>query len=278
MKKTKLMLVAVAMFIALTAFGQIYFNLGTGYHMQALDNLTSYTANNGEVDSSTYSLGGGMPINIGLGIGLTNNLSVEINGEYLNGGEIEVFNSQVDVPSAKNSDIITTKSTQLRLIPSILYSTGNEGLSFYGKVGLVVPVSGTTEGERVFINEKSSAANITEGFESVSEFSLGFRAGAGVSLGLTNNVSLIGGFELTSLKIQGSSTTITKYEVGGKDGLSGYSMWQKKTVFSDNPNEAQMNPAHPDFDNSKPNEAKYEDPASYGSWGINLGIKYTLGN
>lgn len=270
MKNTKFLLMAAFLMVASTSFGQLYVKLGSGYYINGFNSETAYERFDGSItDSSSYSLGGGIPVNLAIGLGLTEKLSVELEGEYLLGSEVRSVNNTSTVGNTTTTDINTT---QIRLIPTLVYSSGDEGLSFYGKLGAVLPMGGGTES---VTNSDVSGGYMIKG-ESEGAFALGFRAGAGVTLAITDALSIYGGLQATYLNIEGTKATITAWEEGGADVLANKSTFVKETIYVDSPDANQMlGSATPDL--TKPNEAAIQDPTSFGSYGLQIGIKINLG-
>ena len=91
------------------------------------------------------TLGAGIPIHLSGGFMFTEHLGVELGLTYLMGSEMTKDEMTSDALFGVQSSITKVKSSSIRVSPMLVMSTGGEGLSFYSKLGLIIPVSGQTD-------------------------------------------------------------------------------------------------------------------------------------
>ncbi|MBT8326298.1 MAG: hypothetical protein KJP21_01160 [Bacteroidia bacterium] len=268
MKKTKIFMTALALGISSFAFAQVNLNFGLGYHQGAFGNEMGYTA---ETDASgvttetatNLSFGGGIPITIGVGLGITDNITLDANFEYWLGSEKTVL----DQSSPLGSGTAVTKSNQIRFAPSLLFHNGDNGL--YGRVGLVLPVGGKTTVEIV---QEGGGFKSTENQESAGAFSVGGVAGVGYKHGISDNLQIFGELQAVALTIKSKSSTITDYE----DNLGGTLDSQYPTVQDKETEYVDEVKSTDNSDTSKP-WMETASKSAYSSLGLNVGIRWIFG-
>ena len=164
------------------------------------------------------------------------------------------FTAQKTIQETKtnNASIHSTRkaqSNQLRLIPSVVVSSGGDKISVYAKGGLVLPVMGVTnieiDGSELVM---TGGGLMTKTTHVESEFkgkvSLGFRGTLGVDYLINDRLSMFGELQQTNLFIKQDKNTIVAYKVNGVDVLGTFTGDQKETIYVDEINSQ-----------SKPNEA-----------------------
>jgi hypothetical protein len=278
MKNTKILMTVLALFIAGTSFGQLSISLAAGYHQGAFQSNTftqvDATPSGVTATNQNYSLGGGIPIMLGLNFDVNEHVGVSLGLDYFMGATTTVAQGSNSVASPTQNSLGEAQSTQIRVSPALYLSTGNEGLDLYTKFGLVVPVSGKTVVDATYWN---SNIEYMSTMENTGAFSLGYRAGLGVKLNLPGALSVFGEVEAISLNIKGEGSTMTALSQGGTDILSSQNKITTETTFVD---ELTQNSNNPTYNSSPDSSMPAEELAgftSFGSWGINVGIKYTLG-
>jgi hypothetical protein len=272
MKKLNVLLTAVALGLASFASAQITLNVGLGYHGGAFSNnvgtttaisdqgVTTMTANN-------YSLGGGIPLNLGVGIGITDNISVDANLEYRLGSEVEIFNEDETGLLGKTNTTRMSTSNQIRFVPSLVFH--NEGSGLYGRVGAVIPVGGKTTTEVKSTSGSTELGSAT--IESKGAASFGMVGAVGMNVEISDGLTFFGEFQVVSLAIKGTSQEMTAYSDALGNSLSDLPVSSKQTEFLDevvNDGSTQ--------DPTKPTQA-VAGKTSFGSMGINVGIKLNIG-
>lgn len=271
MKNTiKLFAFLFALSFTATAYGQgAYVRLGAGYHFGAFQTnmgTSSTTTGTGTTSESiNYSLGGGIPISLGIGMDFTDNLALDLGFDYWLGSKVETGNSTNSTLTPTYNQTTETYTRQMRLTPSIKISTGNEGLDLYSRVGVVLPIGGTTYSDVTI----DYTTQIEGTYENKGKFGLGYTGALGLNLGLSDNLSFYGEVAGISLGITGESQELTKYDVDGNDGLAALPTSSKETTYVD-----ELTPTS-NTDPTQPAEV-IATSSSFGSWGINVGIKFNF--
>ena len=284
-----------ALFIGSTAFAQIEISLGTGYLNGAfqatsdgLDMANPFgkkitgDAAEPDVENIYYSLGGGIPINLGIGIPITENVTFNADFAYIMGSKVTVseIDASADLGQFGTLDITamaTAQSTQIRFNPGLTFGS-DAGL--YARTGLVIPFSGKTV--IMLESEQSSAqGSVTtmEERETSGSFTIGAQTAVGYAVALADNMKL--GFELQAiaLNIQGATSTITMYEDNQGGNLdSEYPDTYDREVNYVDMLDAQSN--NDDFNDNIDTSQPMDDFAnrqSFGAWGINVNFIYVIG-
>lgn len=259
-------------FAGIASAQQFYTNVNVGYGLQtskeAIGTHSTMDASFNFTDENIYgTYGGGLNFGVTPGYMITDNFGLELGLNYLMGGDVEFM--RFDAPTG--SAVGTSKSTQFRILPALVLSTGNDGLNAYGKVGLVVPAGGKTE---VHVNDATDP-NAVEDYtvEAKGQFSLGYMGAFGVSFGLSDKLSLFGELNGVNLRIKGSSSSITSYTVAGTDVMSMLDTYDKETVYVDELNSSSNNSGY--NTNASTGKAKEElaSTSNYNAMFINVGVK-----
>lgn len=276
MKNTiKLFTLLLALSFSATSFAQgAYVRLGAGFHTGAFKtNEGSIIDNtNGTNETTNYSLGGGTPITLGLGMDFTENLGIDLGVDYWLGSKTET----AKLTTAVAEDVTEAYTRQIRVTPSLVISTGfDDPLAIYLKGGVVIPVSGKTTDE--LSRTGSGTPDIFRKGESQGQIGLGYSGAAGVMIGLSEKLSLYGEFNVVSLSISGDSREVVEFTSGGTDGLAGLPTGSKEFTYVDELSGTSNNPStNPlGYDNTKATELARTSSA-FGSWGINVGIKFNF--
>ncbi len=270
MKKLNILLTAVALGIASFASAQLTANLGLGFHGGAFGNeagIMNELSGNGELTETAhnYSAGGAIPITFGVGLGITDNISVDANFEYRIGSELEVANFNFPTLQGIDNVVVMAKSNQIRFMPSVVFHNGETGL--YGRVGAVLPVGGKTT-----VTMTSELDGVEEVTETSGAFSIGGVGAIGFNLELSDGLVFFGEFQAISLMIKSGSSEIISYKDDDGNSLEDEyeTVQERKTEYVDVVN-------HGDNDDDSLPMKEVASKTSYGSMGINLGIKLTIG-
>ena len=141
----KIILASALSVMASVGFSQkVYLSLNTGFASSAVSDdigSKSTTTASGTTTENIYgTLGAGVPVTLSAGYMVTKHIGVELGVNYFLGSEVTVRENTNDVVGSKLT--ATAKTSQLRLLPSLMITTGGEGLNMYAKAGLVLPVTG----------------------------------------------------------------------------------------------------------------------------------------
>lgn len=267
----KIILSAAVILMAMSAKAQgFYGDVSVGYGFGAPNYVMgtkSYTdvlnASNNTKENIYGSVGQGLNIALTPGYMINKHFGVELGINYFIGAKKTIEESTTNL-----SDIYSIRkaqSNQLRLIPSIVVSSGGDKLSVYAKGGLMIPVLGVT-------NIDIEGSNITGGgvvkTEAESEFkghvSVGFRGALGVNYMVNEKLGVFLEVQQTNLFIKQKSNTITSYKVNGNDVLGSMTEEQKVTNYVDEINSS-----------SKPNDA-LAGKTNFNQFGVNVGVKFNF--
>lgn len=215
------------------------------------------------------SFGGGTNAGLNVGYMFTEHIGAELGFSYFLGSE--VTSDHVTVPTGEL--LVTRKTTQTRLAPSIVLTTGGD-FAVYTKAGLMLPVGGSTIID--YSDETNPLATVDRGFEAKGAMSIGFQGALGANYKLSDNLSIFGELSAVNLRVKSASNTMTRSVVAGTDVLSLMDQYDIETVFVDeltsSSNNAGYNASY------KTTDAK-EDLASttnFNGFFINIGVKYNF--
>ncbi len=287
MKNTKNLLMLVCLlFAGFTTMAQIEVTLGTGFHSGAFKmtgpdaTLTTGSNSEPEVENIYYSLGGGIPVNLGIGIPIGDNLTFNADFCYWLGTETTTMEvDQTDDIGGGNTltttETLKVKSNQIRFMPGLTFKAEN---GLYARTSLVLPLGGkttfTSSMEQVNSNGNTTFAN-AEG-ESTGNFSLGAAFAFGYAIELADNMML--GLELQSLalNIKSATRTLTSYEDNNGTTADDFPTVAKESNYVDAIDNNSNTPANPDFDIDKPMD-ELAGITSFGAWGFNVRFIYIIG-
>lgn len=277
----KIVLLASVLFAGFTVKAQgFYAELNVGYGLglpsSTLGNET-YTdvAGTGSYSKPiTGTLGSGLNITVTPGYMISKHLGVELGINYFMGSKTVISESS---SSLNFSDKTTAHSNQLRLLPSVVVSTGGEKLYGFAKAGLAIPVLGDTKGIREVSTPTPLGAIPTEiNTLTKGNVSLGFRGSVGIGYNISDLIALNLEVFHTSLTIKPKSRTIESYTSAGQDLLGFMDTYDKETNYVGELNSSSNNDSYnPDYSTDS---AKDEIPTktNFSQFGIALGIKFNF--
>lgn len=272
MKNTKIYFTALLLSITCLTFGQLTANFGVGYHTGAFGNLSggySEKTNAAGETTATFTngnIGGGIPITLGIGYGITDNIAFDANFEYLLGRSVVLYETEGSSFDFKN----TVSSTQIRFVPSLIFKSGNSGL--YGRLGAALDLGG----KMTYVSTSGfspSTSTITR--EETVNLNVGVVMGLGYNLSLGDNLTFFGELQALAMNRSAKSSEVVEYsDDRGRTLESSYpTVRSRETEYvSEYTEEAGSTP-----DDSQPRKSlSYKTP--YGSFGLNIGIRFTLNN
>lgn len=271
------MKIKITLAFALLTFGAFsqnaYFNLSAGYGLASSpdylgDKITIQANGDYNEESILGSIGVGLNIDLGGGYMFNDNVGFDLGINALLGSK--VLTNEFTDNSNSSSGKREAQTTQVRINPSLLMTTANDGLNVYGKAGLVIPVYGNTKG---FVNDMDPTTTTTIESTSVGAFSLGYSGAIGVSYPVGDKLSIFGEARAINLRVKQGTMKIDKYEVvaGGQttDVLATLSTSQIETEYVDSVSQA---------DNTDPNQpAKaLAETRNFNAVSISVGVKFSL--
>lgn len=277
----KIVLMAAVLMAGYTVKAQGFYldaSVGYGFGIPSSNLGTeSYTdlSGNGSYQKPIYgTLGSGLNLTLTPGYMINKHLGVELGINYFLGSKTVISESSSSVNA---TDKTTAHSNQLRLLPSLVVSTGGDKLYAYAKVGLAIPVFGDTKGLRE-ISVPSPMGLIPTEVETITKgnVSLGFRG----SVGIGYNISELIGLQLevfhTSLTIKPKSRAIDSYTVAGQDISGMLTVYDKETKYIDELNSTSNNSStNPNYSAGVAKE-ELATKSNFSQFGVSLGVKFNF--
>jgi len=278
MRKIILMSVLSVSLIANGLYAQgAYVSLNAGYGLgsssQSLANTTKTSGSSSTItteENVNLSLGKGLNFGGTFGYMLNKNIGAELGLSYLIGGTTTQKNASTGSSTNYYSTNTDYSASMLRINPSIVIASGLDGINPYAKFGAVIGTGSFTAD----VNESQTYSSKTSVFKQTTKYSGGLAVGVSASLGasfkLNDKISLFGELALISLSYAPTKGEITAYTENGADKLSSLTTNDKQTDFVDKTTTTST--ATPDSQPNQQLKSKYP----FGSFGLNIGLKYTL--
>jgi hypothetical protein len=255
--------------IGFAAFAQsTYYGLNVGYgsHIPGTTYVTNYN-NQSETFSSNFdfydvqndfrervnaSYGSGLNVGVVIGKMFNPNLGVELGASYLLGKSIENSDftkysnyyssngSSYNLSSESIYESNYSKSVSMyKIMPTVIFSAGYEGLSPYAKLGAVIgngSLTSVDEGTDIS-SDFNAGIFSSENYKIVEEYSGGFALGFGTALGVSytmnaaTSIYVEGYFE--SFNYSPKRREMTEYTINGSNTLDSLSVSQKEYEYVD---------------------------------------------
>lgn len=212
------------------------------------------------------------------------NIGAELGVNYLIGGEI-ISNSDTSKTTSpflngnsSNENKASAKMLQFR--PSIIVSAGMQTINPYAKFGLLIGSGSiTSNSDRVSTSTTSfggtnNVTNTTKdsSFKFDGGFAFGFQAALGLSYNVDKNISISGELNIVNMSYAPTKRTLTSLNENGVDVLQSRPISEKEVEFVDsinvNSTDAPALPTNP--------RKELKQYATFGSFGLNFGVKYSL--
>ncbi|MEI6816230.1 MAG: hypothetical protein WCL14_06440 [Bacteroidota bacterium] len=261
----------------------------------------TYIYNKDEIHSK---FGAGININGTVGYRFNENISLEVGFNYLPktsiNTETKIINNANNINYSSDTTYYTgvdetdyyytiESSSRIRFLPSIKISAADSKITPYVKMGLVIGIGGTmkfTESENYnYISSWKSSTLDTLTYQSYKYSyavtsnggtSLGFSTAIGAEYKLSDQFNLYGELRLISEQWAPTHGEVNQYQTNSIDQLAGLSTDQKQFDYTNNvSNTTSYNSSNP----TSPQGFNKQYPKqyfSYGSWGVNVGVKYSL--
>lgn len=253
----------------------LYVGLQAGYGFgtpgDALGSTTVIASNGDQTTTNIYdSYGGGTNVGLNVGYMFSEHFGAELGLSYFLGSSV----TSTDFSSAAGSATLMAKSTQIRLAPSLIVTTGGD-FAVYGKGGLVLPAGGSTTAE--YRDDTNILGSVEQDFETKGATSIGFQGAIGVNYKLSDNLSIFGELSAVNLRIKSASRVMTKYSFGSNDLLASADAYSKETNFVDELNSSSNNSSYnpTGFSNSRAKD-ELATTTNFNGMFINIGVKYSL--
>lgn len=253
----------------------LYVGLQAGYGIGTPSEVvgsTTVVTSSGQTETNVYgTYGAGTNIGLNVGYMFSEHVGAELGFNYFLGSTVESVNTTVPTGTVT----VNSKSTQFRLAPSLIVTTGGD-LALYGKGGLVLPVGGSTVTEYRDSGTNPFVGSVEQDYESKGAMSLGFQGAMGVSYNLSDKLSLFGEVGAVNLRIKGETRTTTAYKVDGTDQMSNLDTYDKEVVYVEELGPNSNNGAY--NSNTDDNKAREElsNSTNYNAMFISVGVKFSL--
>jgi opacity protein-like surface antigen len=254
----------------------LYAGFQVGYGMSTSTDVVGSTvvvsSTGDQTETNIYgTYGGGTNFGLNVGYNFSEHFGAELGFNYFLGSS--VVSTDVTVPTGGVT--VTGKSTQMRLTPLLVVSTGGD-FALYGKGGFVLPVGGSTIAE-YRDDTNPLIGEVQQDFESKGAMSLGFQGAFGVNYNLSDNLSLFGELSAVNLRIKSATRMMTKNTVGGADFLESMDAYDKEITYVDELNSSSNNSSY-NLTSVDSNSAKEElaTKTNFSALFFNVGIKYNF--
>lgn len=217
------------------------------------------------------TLGGGLNLTLTPGYMFNKHIGIELGLNYFMGSKTLVSSN-----TSSNSmiyDKTTASSSQFRILPSVVLSTGGEKLYGFARAGLVLPIVGSTKGVR---EASMGTVTINAETETKGNFSVGFRGALGIGYNITDLIGISLEVAHTSLTIKPKSRTVESYSVSGQDATGFMSTYDKEIKYVDELNSSSNNSSYnPNYSTSSAEET-IGQKTNFNQLGVALGVRFNF--
>lgn len=249
---------------------EAYLNVNAAYGFQM--GAQTISANTSTYNSSTTlepvhsSFGKGVNAGVAFGYMFNKNIGTEFDVSYLIGAKSSVVYSDKSSTNLFTRDI-TYSARMLRLIPSIVVSSGFEKVNPYAKVGLVIGY-----GLILFdINENDNGDLSTQKSRFYGGLAVGLSSGFGLIYKIDKKTSFFTELNVVSLSYSPTKGEVTEASINGVDQLPTMTTRQKEIRFVE---KYTTNSGNTPSDSEPTKSLKIKQP--FGSIGLNIGLKINL--
>lgn len=228
------------------------------------------------------TVGSGLNVTLTPGYMITEHLGVELGINYFKGSVTTMEDKFTGSPDQLGYGKTTAYSNQVRIMPTLVFNTGGETLYGYSKVGLVMPVAGSTVGivdaytSTVIPNQMTKVDVDTK---TNGKLSIGFRGSVGVGYNITDMISVNAEVFYTSLHVSAKHREYRTYEVAGNNQLDGAPTYASEINYVNELNGTSNNIDYIN-DMSKLDLDKPMDdmmaPTNFSQLGIQVGVKFNF--
>lgn len=193
---------------------------------------TGQGTRSGQVKSETGSLGAGTQIGFTLGWKTHKPLGFEFTTEYVSGKKYSFAYDYTSSGGNRSTTTNTWKATQLRLIPTLVWTFSEGKLAPFARLGLLLPLKTETifeEEQKDILGTSTSFTNQTA--KVTSAFSPGLHTAVGLSYRVTPHLSLSGELTYNALFSTWKELTYTRYDDDGINKLFSMSESEKHYIF-----------------------------------------------
>jgi Outer membrane protein beta-barrel domain len=289
--------------VSAASFAQMYGGVQLGYSTPTATNVIGTTitgtgSGTGQVSTNNYgAFGSGINFGLNAGYMFSEHFGFDLGASYTIASPVvtQETNTSSTTAGVTSTEKTTAKNSgsQIRITPSLVVSTGGEGIRPYARFGVVLPVAGETITDNSSVKTTGTTTyTTTSKATSAGQLSVGFNSAIGVNIGLGEKITVFGEVALTTLSIKAKSTTVTAYSSDiptgfGPKSLDDLTFAQKNTNYVDKlDNTSNNNTFNPTvygttlpltrvsgFDKEKAGD-DLAKTANYNSIGLNVGLRY----
>lgn len=269
------------------AIAQLYISAKGGYGIK----MSPYSTTTQSTDPSgitTYNSGPA----IGMGDGLTGGLSlgyffnqhmgVEAGAHYY-GGKVTILDKTERPNSGTNSyaseDKQVFRGMSLVVSPALVLKTDNDVLNVFAAMGPVVGIGSAFKLEISRTNQQLTAPNAYQEHttEQIIEYSgglsYGVRGTLGLELLLTEKLALLADVTYLGLNYSPDKSSMTRYEVDGKDQLASMTTRDKETEYV-----ASYSNSGTPQDPNAPRKSTKDAVMPFSNTAVNIGFRIYFGD
>ncbi|MBN9293964.1 MAG: outer membrane beta-barrel protein [Flavobacteriia bacterium] len=258
--------------------------LGTTTHTDILNGASTMESKN-----LKGSLGQGLTLQLTPGYMFNEHIGVELGINYFLGAKV-LINEQTSnfqlTALGINEDYSNrydhAQSNQLRIIPSVIISTGTSNkISGYAKAGLVMPVLGstivTTDAiTAVFTGTAIQRTTLAAETEVKGTFSLGFRGAVGLNYNITDNLSIFGELYATGLNIKQKHRVLNSRTIDGVETTTTMTTYDKEIEYVKELNSSSNNSTYnANISAGSPKQELFAK-TNFNQFGLQIGVKYNF--
>jgi hypothetical protein len=239
----------------------VYIRLGAGYgfSMSSQNVFTNYTSRHDVYENVYGSLGKGINGGLAFGFMFHKNIGFELGANYLMGGKVKGVDTYTD-----GTEEYTLSSGMIRVMPSIVISSGLEKIAPYARLGAVIGIGSI---KYVYTDTWNDGDNVfTSTMKMNKGIGIGLNAALGVMFNLSSSIAIYGELATVNMTYAPTKGELTECSLDGENILDDLNTRDKEVDFVDS-YEYDDDPP-----NSKPDqELKTKFP--FGSIGANVGIQ-----
>ena len=263
-------------------------NAGYGFSMGSQVMMYNYKANittdnstgdetfTQSLENVTGSLGKGFNFGGAFGYMFNKNLGAEIGVSYLLSGKTEgkinsthkTIETDGTSTTTTTNSITTLSSRMLRFMPSIVISSGFEGIDPYAKFGFVIGTGSVLLDSELDENNTRS----TTIWKYNGGVAMGLTGAIGANFTVNDKIMFFGEINMVNMSYAPTKGELTESTSNGTDLLPGMSARQKEIEFVDSQSYSSDAVTPPESEPSKQIKPKYP----FGSVGINIGLRIDL--
>ncbi len=238
---------------------------------------TVYNSNGGTSSESVLSsTGAGLNLGVGYSRRFTDRIGVDIDAQYLFGTAVKntTDNNYSGNGGSHTNDVKSGSMRGVFITPSLVFYAPVKKIELYARAGMVAGYSKFYITDNFHVISYPSSSTPIFDSETLSEakgnISFGFRGGLGAIVPLNSKISVTGEINFTAMTFHPTEMEVTSAKQNGKDILSTYLPFQKKTVYKN----TIVYPSSPDI--NQPAVSK-QSVIPLSSVALQIGVRYRIG-